>query len=349
MPEYLRTELASGYSISRIIKGGWQLAGGHGPVDRKQAIADMCRFTASGITTFDCADIYTGVEELIGEFLRHEKDAFVSGALPPVQIHTKFVPDLDRLNHINREYTEQIIDRSLKRLGVERLDLVQMHWWDYSAPGYIEAAGFLKDLQEAGKIRLVGVTNFDADHLQALLDEGIPVISNQVQYSVIDRRPEHAMTALCRKTGIKLLCYGGVAGGFLSERWLGRKFPETMENRSLIKYRLIIDEFGGYDLFQDLLQVLQSIGSRHGTGIAETALNYVLEKPETAAVIVGARHSRHLTGLLNVPKIQMTNQDMKDIQAVVSRAKGPAGPVYGLERDREGPHGRIMKYNLNRK
>jgi aryl-alcohol dehydrogenase-like predicted oxidoreductase len=348
MPDYMRTELGAEYSISRIIKGGWQLAGGHGPVDRKQALADMRRFAAAGITTFDCADIYTGVEELIGEFLRREKNAFMSGALPPVQIHTKFVPDLDRLNHITREYAEQIIDRSLKRLGVERLDLVQMHWWDYSIPGYEEAAGILKELQDAGKIRFIGVTNFDADHLQVLLDEGIPLISNQVQYSVIDRRPEPALTGLCRKTGIKLLCYGGVAGGFLSERWLGRKFPTTLENRSLIKYRLIIDEFGGYDLFQDMLQVLQSIGSRHSTGIAEAALGYILEKPETAAVIVGARHSRHLPGLLNVPNIKLTRQDLEDIQAVISRARGPDGPVYGLERDREGPHGRIMKYNLNR-
>nr|MBP9105957.1 aldo/keto reductase [Gemmatimonadaceae bacterium] len=63
-------DLAPSYRISRLIKGGWQLAGGHGTIDRAQAIADMQAFAEAGITTFDCADIYTGVEELIGEFLR---------------------------------------------------------------------------------------------------------------------------------------------------------------------------------------------------------------------------------------------------------------------------------------
>jgi aryl-alcohol dehydrogenase-like predicted oxidoreductase len=346
--ERMRMELAPGYSISRIIKGGWQLAGGHGRVDRNQALDDMRRFAAAGITTFDCADIYSGVEELIGTFLRREKDAFNSGTLPQVQIHTKFVPDLDQLNHIGKDHVERIVNRSLQRLGLERLDLVQMHWWDYSIPGYQAAAGFLGDLQRAGKVRHVGVTNFDASHLQSLTAAGIPVISNQVQYSVLDRRPESELTGLCRSTGMKLLSYGAVAGGFISERWLGQNPPERLENRSLIKYRLIIEEFGGFDLFQDLLRALQAVGSRHNTGISETAIRYILDKPETAAVIVGARSSRHLSGLLNIKNLQLNPEDREEIQAVLNRAQGPSGPVYALERDREGPHGRIMKYSLNR-
>jgi hypothetical protein len=123
-----RIELQSGYSISRVIMGGWQLAGGHGPVDENLALQDMRAFVREGITTFDCADIYTGVEELIGKFIREHKSAFVSGSLPPIQIHTKYVPDLDELPTLTKTYTEAIIDRSLKRLGVERLEMVQFHW-----------------------------------------------------------------------------------------------------------------------------------------------------------------------------------------------------------------------------
>lgn len=346
--EFPRRELAPGYSISRIIKGGWQLAGGHGTVDRDRAVRDMRRFVESGITTFDCADIYTGVEKLIGDFLRREKDAFTSGNLPPVQVHTKFVPDLDQLKYVDRRHTEKIIDRSLRRLNVERLDMVQMHWWDYSVDGYVAAAGFLKDLQQAGKVRHIGVTNFDARRLRRLIDAGIPVVSNQVQYSVLDRRPETALVDLCRRSPIQLLAYGTVAGGFLSEYWMDRTPPEGLDNRSLIKYRLIIQEFGGFDLFQELLRVLQSVGACHGTGIAETAVRYILDKPGVAAVIVGAGHSRRLPGLMKIKKINLTQKDRRDIQAVLDRARGPAGPVYALERDREGPHGRIMKYNLNR-
>ena len=129
-----RFELAPGYSISRLLKGGWQLAGGHGPIDRAQAVADMFAFAEAGLDTFDCADIYTGVEELIGAFLREWRSVHPTRA-GEVQVHTKYVPDLGQLGSLTRLDTARVIDRSLARLGVERLDLVQFHWWDYAVPG----------------------------------------------------------------------------------------------------------------------------------------------------------------------------------------------------------------------
>ena len=95
-----RAQLRPGYSISRIIKGGWQLAGGHGAFDRRQAIADMTRFFDAGITTFDCADIYTGVEEMIGEFIADLRSQRGGDAADQVQVHTKLVPDFDRLDTV---------------------------------------------------------------------------------------------------------------------------------------------------------------------------------------------------------------------------------------------------------
>ena len=156
-----RIELQDGYSISRVIKGGWHLAGGHGNIDQTKALEDMRYFVQAGITTFDCADIYTGVEELIGKFLKTYRDAIRAGDLNPVQVHTKYVPDYNMLATLKKEDTTRIIDRSLKRLGVDRLDLVQFHWWDYAIPGYLETALHLADLQKQGKIRLLGITNFD--------------------------------------------------------------------------------------------------------------------------------------------------------------------------------------------
>ena len=118
----------------------------------------MDRFVDAGITTFDCADIYTGVEALIGEWLKRRG---ARGAAVPVQVHTKYVPDLDRLPTHSRADVVRGVDRSLARLGVERLDLVQLHWWDYDVPGYVDAAAWLDELRRAGKIRHVGLTNFD--------------------------------------------------------------------------------------------------------------------------------------------------------------------------------------------
>src|SRR5262245_33621041 len=147
-----RAELAAGYTSSCLLKGGWQLAGGHGPIDPAAAMDDMDRFVDAGITTFDCADIYTGVETLIGAWLKRRRPG--AGT---VQIHTKYVPDLDRLPTHSRIGVARGIDRSLTRLGVECVDVVQLHWWDYDIPGYVDAAVWLNEERKAGRIRHVGL------------------------------------------------------------------------------------------------------------------------------------------------------------------------------------------------
>jgi aryl-alcohol dehydrogenase-like predicted oxidoreductase len=349
MPTVERFRLAPEYAISRVIKGGWQLAGGHGPIDHEQALHDMLLYVEKGITTFDCADIYTGVERLIGEFLRRHRRAMRNGTLPQVQVHTKYVPDLDALSTLTQRDVQATVDRSLDRLGIERLDLVQFHWWDYDVPGYVETALHLNALRKAGKIKQLGVTNFDVAHLAELLEAGVPVVSNQVQYSVLDHRPEYAMVDFCRRNGMTLLCYGTVAGGFLSERYLDAPEPDLpCENRSLTKYALIIDEFGGWELFQQQLRTMKEIGLGHGVSLATVATRYILQKKGVGAAIVGARHARHLPETLRLFSFALSEEDMRTIERVTDQSQGPEGPIYGLERVTGGKHAAIMKYNLNR-
>jgi len=160
---------------------------------------------------------------------------------------------------------------------------------------YVDAASWLDELRHAGKIRHVGLTNFDQPRLEEIVAAGIAVVSHQVQYSVLDRRPANGMGARCARDGIGLLCYGALAGGFLSDRYLGLTDPAPpLENRSLVKYRLMIDEFGGWDRFRDLLAVLGMAAARHGVGIGAVALRWVLDQPGVSGVIVGARHARYL-------------------------------------------------------
>src|SRR5471030_1245136 len=201
-------DLAPGYRISLLLKGGWQLAGGHGSVDREAAIADMAAYYEGGITTFDCAYIYTGVEEMIGEFRRGYLARNGRESLRDLRVHTKYVPDLATLPTLDRQQVERTIDRSLVRLNVERLDLVQFHWWDYNVPRYLETAHWLKELQRAGKIEHLGGTNFDTAHTRELIESGVPLLSMQVQYSLLDQRPASALAAYGKQTGMKLLCYG---------------------------------------------------------------------------------------------------------------------------------------------
>jgi aryl-alcohol dehydrogenase-like predicted oxidoreductase len=147
---------------------------------------------------------------------------------------------------------------------------------------------------------------------------------------------------------MKLLCYGTVAGGFLSARWLGQPDPAEIANRSLIKYRLIIEEFGGWGAFQALLALLDGIARKHGVSIAAVATRWVLDQPHVAAAIVGARYAEHLPENLAVFRFALDADDQGAIADFLARHPGPQGDFYALERDREGPHGRIMKYELNR-
>ena len=339
-----RYTLSNGYSLARIIKGGWHLAGDHGAVDREQAIADMALFVEAGITTFDCADIYTGVEQLIGDFRR----AYPSLA-PRIQVHTKLVPNLSELHQVSGRMVEDIIDRSLLRLGMERLDLVQFHWWDYKVPNYIETALELERLRRAGKIARLGLTNFDTRRMAEIVAAGVSICAHQVQYSLLDERPTEKMVDYCRAHDIVLLCYGTVAGGFLSERWLGKSEPApgSITNRSLIKYKLIIEDFGGWELFQELLTVLARIAARYDTDIASIASRAVLDRSQVAAIIVGATNGSHLPANAGITSLSLDPDDRAAIEAVTGRRTGPGGDVYSLERDRTSKHGSIMKYELN--
>ena len=339
--------LRPGYRISRLVKGGWQLAGDHGPVIRERAIADMDAFVDAGVVTFDCADIYPGVEEMIGAFLARRAAARGTASAAAVKVHTKYVPDLAALGRIDQTAVAKVIDRSLARLGRERLDLVQLHWWDYGVPGAPACAEHLAALQQAGKIDRIGVTNFDHRHLAEITATGVEVVSAQTQYSLLDRRPEGGFIDWAGANGVAVLAYGSLAGGFLTDRWLDAPDPGfAFANRSLVKYRLIIEEFGGWGLYQDLLRALRSIADRRDVGIAAVAVRAMLDAPGVAAVIVGARYADRLGDTLRAFSLRLDEDDRRAIRAVQTRAGGPPGPVYGLERDRYGPHGRIMKYGL---
>ena len=339
------TELAPGYRIPRVIRGGWQLAGDHGPVERERAIADMAVFLDAGLNTVDGADIYTGVEDMYGAF----NGARAAAGLPRMQVHTKFVPDYGDLAAVDSAYVRRIITRSLQRLNAERLDLVQFHWWDYSVPRYVETAVALHALQKEGLIANLGGTNFDAAHAQEMMDAGVPLVSMQTQYSLLDRRPAGKLAAMGTSHCMHLLCYGTLAGGFLTEHWLGRAEPEaTPTNRSLVKYKLIIEEFGGWSAFQALLRALQTIARRHAVSLSSVAIRWVLDQPGVAAAIVGARYADRIASTLEVFTFQLDVSDHALLKPILDASPGAGGEPYSLERDKTGRHGRIMKYDLNK-
>ncbi len=146
---------------------------------------------------------------------------------------------------------------------------------------------------EAKIIKNIGLTNFDTERMQIMVkDAGLKeIVSNQVQYSIVDRRPEVKMVRFCRENNISLLAYGTVCGGLMSERYLGKPEPSSFEldTASLKKYKRMIDAWGGWKLFQELLSTLHQIAQKHGVSIANVAARYILDRPVVAGVIIGVR------------------------------------------------------------
>jgi enamine deaminase RidA (YjgF/YER057c/UK114 family) len=147
----------------------------------------------------------------------------------------------------------------------------------------------LAALREQGAIAHLGLTNFDTAHLRLLIAQGLPVASNQVCFSLLDRRAAGPMAALCLERGVRLLAYGTLGGGFLSERWLGAPEPAEVGDWSKMKYRRFIEQVGGWAALQGVLSAAQRIARKHGRSIANVASRWVLDQPAVAAVIVGAR------------------------------------------------------------
>jgi len=338
-----KRELTKGYEISPVIKGGWQLSSGHSlntKIEDEQAISDTVAFVEAGISTLDFGDIYTGVEELIGKAVNRLTNRDL------VQLHTKYVPNENFLHDFDCSDVETIVDRSLSRLGVDQVDLVQFHWWKYEANNYLVAMEELFKLKAAGKIRHVGITNFDLPHVKEFVEAGFKPASIQLQYSILDRRPENGLVDYCIEHDIGILCYGTVAGGFFSEKFLGAPEPKSVETRSNVKYQLIIEEFGGWPLFQKLLRTLKEIADSHETDIATISSAYTLSRPGVKGVIVGARNVSHLQSNLKIPEIAFTGNELAVISNIISEAKGPDGDVYQLERYSD-KHRNIMHTNNN--
>jgi aryl-alcohol dehydrogenase-like predicted oxidoreductase len=341
-------ELADGYSISRVVKGCWQLSHGHGgDVDSEDAIQGLVGFAQAGITTLDCGDIYLGVEELLGEFRKRCRKVNPELA-SRIRIQTKYVPDRDCLESVDRASVRAAITGSMSRLGVDRLDMVQLHWWDYGIPRYVEVAAMVGELVREGLIAQLGVTNWNVARLSELVEAGVPIVSHQLQYSVIDQRPERGMVEFCARHGIALLCYGVLAGGLLSDEYLGvQSLPTPPANRSLTKYGLILDEAGGWDCFQALLRVFHSLAIKHQTSVSAIAANYILSRPQVVAIIVGSVQAKRLRDLRDAVTIRLDGEDIRSIQEAMSHLHAIEGDVYDLERIPGGAHASVMRCNLN--
>jgi aryl-alcohol dehydrogenase-like predicted oxidoreductase/enamine deaminase RidA (YjgF/YER057c/UK114 family) len=327
-----RIELAPGLVVSRIVTGLWQVAdmerdGRKLDIDR--AAGDMAAYAAVGFDAFDMADHYGSAEDIAGRFNRLVGDAG-RGARPA--IFTKWCPTPGPMTP---EIVRDAVDRARARLQTPVIDLLQFHWWTFQHPGWLDAMHELRRLQGEGLIRHLGVTNFDTDHLRLLVRDGVTVATNQVCFSLLDRRAGEEMTAFCRAEGIKLLAYGTLAGGLLTEKWLGRDEPPpgAIADWSTMKYKRFVDAIGGWDVLQGLLMALRRVATKHGVSVANVATRWVLEQPAVGAVVVGARlgESEHRADNRRLFAFALDGSDRGLIDAALAASKripGDCGSEY---------------------
>ena len=305
--------LENDLEICRILNGMWQVGGGHGQINLELAIQDMQKYQEMGFTTWDLADIYGPAESLIGNFSRETEQSF--------QAFTKFVPNPGPMNS---KIVTQYIDESLKKMNTNCIDLLQFHWWDYQNSNYLDALEHLTNLQKEGKIKYLGLTNFDTKRIKIIIEKGFKIITNQVQYSILDQRPEKIMIPFFIKHGIQILTYGTLLGGFFSEKYLNTNEPtrSDLTTASLQKYKNMIDVWGGWELFQELLQVLTSIAKKYNCSIANIATKFILDKPQVAGVIIGARLgiTDHIEDNSKIFDLKLDQNDISLISTITSKS-----------------------------
>ena len=305
-----RTVLAPGLEISKIVTGLWQVADmerDDRTLDLDRAARSMKVYTEAGLTTFDMADHYGSAEEIAGAFATSHAGG------DKAEILTKWVPEP---GDSSKENARRAVERALERLGSDRLDLLQYHAWNYADPRYLDDLFHLQELKEEGLVRHIGLTNFDTAHLSIVLESGIEVVSNQVCFSLLDQRAAGEMTGLCLNKGVRILAFGTLAGGFLTERWLGQPEPSSadLDTWSQMKYKRYIDTVGGWKRFQGLLAAVKATADRCGVSMANVASRFVLEQAAVGAVIIGARlgESEHIENNLDLLAFD-TGEDTWDV------------------------------------
>ncbi len=318
-----RHPLPSGFAPRRIVTGLWQMADqerdGRTP-DRGAMAADLAACARDGFDCWDMADHYGSSEIVAGRAAR----LLAAEGGPAPAIMTKWCPPPGPMT---ADVVRRGVETAPERVGAPGVDVTQFHWWRYEHLEWLPALEELARLREAGLFRFLGLTNFDAAHLRLLCRHGSPVATNQVCFSLVDRRAAGRMAEVAAEEGVGILAFGTLLGGFLSERWLGAPEPAAIGGWSKMKYKRFIDAAGGSAPFQGLLRALDGVARKHGVSIPNVATRWVLDTPGVAAVIVGARLGEADHRADNARMLALALDD--DDRAAIATATGALAPIPG--------------------
>ncbi|KAL5592136.1 hypothetical protein FOVSG1_011025 [Fusarium oxysporum f. sp. vasinfectum] len=302
-------------TLPRIFSGLWQMSSpAWGSAQMSKIIEGFSTHVQNGFTAFDMADHYGDAEVLYGRFRSmypHKDEMFTA---------TKYC--VFHPMTVSREAVQANVSERCSRLQQEVIDILQFHWQLWDNPQYIDA---LQYLVEDKRVARIGLCNFDTEHLERVVETGVKIYTNQVQFSLIDSRPTVKMADACSRYGIKLLTYGTLCGGFIADKWLNQPEPDVYDTNttpSQRKYYGMICSWGGWDLFQELLSVLRTIATKHEVNISNIATRWVLDFPYVGAVIIGARigMSEHTSDNATTLGWSLDDDDRLVIEEVLNRS-----------------------------
>jgi aryl-alcohol dehydrogenase-like predicted oxidoreductase len=323
---------STGLKITRVGFGSWAIGGGGwsfgwGPQDDADSIATMQHAMEAGINWIDTAAVY-GLghsEELVGKFLRELPAAerplvFTKCGL----IWDKNDPMKVAARVLKPESIRRECEASLKRLGVDRIDLYQFHWPDETGTPVEESWAAMADLVKQGKVRCAGVSNFDVSLLERC-ERVRHVDSLQPPFSMINRAAAASEIPWCAAHSTGVICYSPMQSGLLTDSFSKDRVAKLADD----DWRRRSAEFLEPQLSRNvaLRDALRPIAKRYGASVSTIAVAWTLAWPGVTASIVGARRPNQIDGWIQAATIELTSQDMDEIAAAIKRTAAGTGPA----------------------
>jgi aryl-alcohol dehydrogenase-like predicted oxidoreductase len=307
--------------VSQIAFGAWELGGEWGSFCADEAIAAIRRARTLGINLFDTAQGYGfgASERFLATALRDDLDHSRADVVIATKGGLRSTPD-GLVRDSSPAWLRQGVDESLDALGVDYLDLYQIHWPDPKV-AFAETAGALQELVAEGKIRHVGVSNFDVDQITEF-GRSQPVETLQAPYHLFRQDAARELLPFCLQQGAGVLAYGPLAHGLLSGR--------LHENATFAPddWRNLSPLFQGEPLARNLevVRALQSIADDLGATVSQLAVAWVLGNPAVDVAIVGTRNAQHVTDAVAAADLVVSSTDHSLIEAVMALALPVGGP-----------------------
>ena len=304
-----------GYGAWAIGGSGWEF--GWGAQDDADSLAAIHRALELGVNWIDTAAVY-GLghsEEIVARALKEWRG-------PRPYVFTKCVLRWDEKGKVHQEFSADSIRRecedSLRRLQVEIIDLYQIHWPpDDNGPRLEEAWQTLSALKKEGKVRWIGVSNFNVEQLKRAAKIA-PVTSLQPPYSLIRRKIETEVLPYCEKQGIGVIVYAPMASGLLT----GAMTRERAAALPADDFRSRNPEFRDPRLSKniDLVERLRHVGARHGRAPGEVAIAWTLRLPAVTGAIVGARNAKQAEGIMRAGELKLSPEEIAEIEGAAAVA-----------------------------